>query len=360
MAQPQRLEARCAASAAPSCPPCSLPAPPAAGHAAAAPGPGGGAPPLAAHQQQQLPPPPSACEPAADALARHAAYFLPLVAQGGLGHHDAGCVLPYLLRFLHSSSAGAAPLLIDVGANLGDTSDALLRYFTDGGWARGRVRLLSYEPVPQTYAYLAQRAEQDMWGALGWQGFQAALTSPAALAALPPLPSGARSVPFYGRHERGAMVPGDQQGGLAPTGEGEHISVEAWTLDSHLASIGEGEAEVLLLKVDAEGFDGQALLGAAGALRAGRVAFLVFEYNDKWRAAGDSIRPVSQWLQGLGYSCYWITPQRLVPLSGRLWHDGYEFREWSNVFCHRASDALAGSLVAFYKGDARPVCPEEA
>jgi FkbM family methyltransferase len=307
------------------------------------------------------------------ALARTVAYFMPLVAQGGLGHHDTGSVLPYMLRYFHS---GRSALLIDIGANLGDTSATLVRMFTDADCVRYQarkppqgmhedcnaalpVRVFAYEPVPENYALLAERAAHDMWPAVGWRGFQVALTSPAAIDALPALPSGARHITFYGRLVNGAMVGGDQQGGLGPTGgtsASEFINVEGWTLDGHLASIGEGETEVLLLKVDTEGFDGQTLLGAGGTLRAGRVAFLVFEYNDKWSASGDSIKPVSQWLQGLGYECYWITEQRLVPLSGRLWHDGYEFRAWSNVFCHRASDARAASLVAFYNGDARPVC----
>jgi len=290
-----------------------------------------------------------------------------------MGHHDSSSVLPFLLRFFPKEFSDRPALLIDIGANIGDTSATFINYFTDVDCIRYQermppqgmhedckanipVRILAYEPVPENFELLQERAKHALWTSVGWKAYQVALTSPTALEALPVQPGGSREIKFYITLKNGASVAGDQQGGLGPTnGVTSFINVEGWTLDGHLASIRE-VGEILLLKIDTEGFDAQTLAGAQATLEAKRVVFLVFEYNDKWHAASDKIKPVSQWLFGLGYECYWITRDRLVPLSGRLWHDSYEFFAWSNVFCHRVGDEKAHRLVNFYNMEETNIC----
>jgi hypothetical protein len=224
--------------------------------------------------------------------------------------------------------------------------------------------------MAENVAIMRARASDDGWDAANWTVFAAALTSPAAIAearsaelaaagagaaaqAGPQLPPGAARVKFYSKIVNGAMVGGDQQGGLHPGAAGVESSsfvwVDAWTLDAHLESIGERHTRVLLLKIDTEGFDAATVRGCEGLLRAGRVGFLVFEFNTKWSISSDkTLAPTIEWLAGVGYECLWITRERLVPLSPPLWWHEYEGAGWSNVLCHKRGDEAARLLRAFY------------
>jgi hypothetical protein len=87
---------------------------------------------------------------------------------------------------------------------------------------------------------------------------------------------------------------------------------------------------VLLLKVDAEGFDAHVLRGAARLLRERRVTFLTFEYNWKWKSDPDkaTLHNVVEQLSGFGYNCWLMETSHLLPLSGRWWSAEYEFFNW--------------------------------
>jgi hypothetical protein len=139
-----------------------------------------------------------------------------------------------------------------------------------------------------------------------------------------------------------------------PNPQADYKLVPAWTLDAHLDSLGEGHAPVLLLKVDAEGFDSHVLRGAARLLREQRAVFLTFEYNvrkmlygpcrfdtprthlypltlqTKWKSDPDkaTLHDVVEWLREFGYLCWFMTTTHLVPLSGRWWSDDYEVWAW--------------------------------
>ena len=122
--------------------------------------------------------------------------------------------------------------------------------------------------------------------------------------------------------------------------------------------LGERDARVLLLKIDTEGFDGATVRGCEGLLRVGRIDFLVFEFNTKWAVSSDkTLAPTIVWLADVGYECFWITRDRLVPLSPPLWWWEYEAAGWSNVFCHRRGDETARLLRAFYnRASDPPLC----
>jgi FkbM family methyltransferase len=277
-----------------------------------------------------------------------------------LGFADARLILSFLWRFF-LPNGGPRMLLIDIGANVGDTSSAFQGHFSQADCFRYEknmagvkhdsctdwpARVIAYEPMPANYQILVDRARDEGWVATGWRGYKAAVTSTM-------LGAGgngeAGSVKFYADDTRGI-----QQGALSSSAgaSGNFFIVEAWTLDAHLASIGENNAEILLLKVDAEGFDGHVLVGAEATLRSGHVSFIVFEYNSKW-ATGKTELPwslgsVVAWLLTVKYECYFITPSDLIPISGSWWDPGFEIWRWSNVFCHQVNDSRGQRLVSFY------------
>jgi hypothetical protein len=156
-----------------------------------------------------------------------------------------------------------------------------------------------------------------------------------------------------------SAVEGDQQGSLAAgaaTGSSVAVIVDASTLDAHLEKIGHGSTPISLLKIDAEGFDPQVLLGAAGVLKAGRAAYVTFEYNAKWSAAGDrSLANVIDTMSSSGYDCYYITPGNLIPIFGAWWDAAYEIKFWSNVMYHRHCDSESVRLVVHYNEDLAPL-----
>uniref|UniRef100_A0A7S1W681 Methyltransferase FkbM domain-containing protein n=1 Tax=Alexandrium catenella TaxID=2925 RepID=A0A7S1W681_ALECA len=116
--------------------------------------------------------------------------------------------------------------------------------------------------------------------------------------------------------------------------------VDAVSLDGLFAA---GGRRIHLLKVDTEGFDPVVLRGASQLLSQRLVKFLVFEYSSKWRLAGHklTLKGVVGKLEQQGYSCFFMKPHVLVPLTGKWWQDVYELKHQIfvvNVFCGQTAD----------------------
>ena len=246
---------------------------------------------------------------------------------------------------------------------MGDTSSALLSHFSSADCHRFLAQIpqskagtfdrctgaaalfIAYEPVPANFAVLQQRAMFEAWTSANWTGYQMALTAPDLV------PASGR-VQFFS-----SAAEGDQQGSLSQGASlgGVAISVDASTLDAHLERIGHGATPISLLKIDAEGFDPQVLLGAAGTLKAGRASYVTFEYNSKWGSASDrSLSSVVEDMTTFGYDCYYITAGNLIPIFGAWWDAAYEIKFWSNVMCHRHCDAESLRLVIHYNENLSP------
>lgn len=344
-------------AACPSCPSCP----------AAAPLP----PPPPAKPQSMSVTSTSKCVHLESAIEKYVSYMGSLLARNEkndwyIGRYDAIVVAP-MLRPLFD---GITPqLIIDIGANTGDTAADFVPIYTEVDCMRyqkrrpptgphddchqSSLRVISYEPVPENFAILKLRGDEEGWSDAGWRAYQVATTSPQVIAE-----SGSSKEPGHGTLKffarlgaDGKMVGGDQQGGLvqAAVQSSTFVLVDAWTLDEHLKSIGEVSTSILLLKIDVEGSDGSVLRGAEESLRSHRVRFVVFEYNSKWNyPGGDSLAGITKWMEQLRYVCYWITPDGFVPLSGKYWHSSYEFWTWSNVLCTREGDVQGDALVSYY------------
>ena len=206
---------------------------------------------------------------------------------------------------------------------------------------------IAYEPVPANFAVLQQRAAFEAWTSTNWMGYQMALTAP-------------ELVPANGQAQFfSSATEGDQQGSLAQSasmGAGVITNVDVSTLDKHLEQIGHRLTPISLLKIDAEGFDPQVLLGASGLLKAGRAAYVTFEYNSKWSFVSDrSLASVVENMTSFGYDCYYITAGNLIPIFGAWWHTAYEIKFWSNIFCHRHCELESLRLVIHFNENHAPI-----
>jgi FkbM family methyltransferase len=306
----------------------------------------------------------------ASALGHFAALCGDAEARLDFGRADAGTLAPRLaVYYKHSwqrrESSGA---LYDVGANLGDVSDHLIAAFAPGIRCHRFQRsvnltghreacafwvwpVVAFEPNPETHAALVARAALERWDLAQFEAVQAALTS--ALPARAPGAAGGATARFYS-----AGGQGDQQGALgSAAGETQaYFEVPLTTVDAFRAGRGEADDPVFLLKVDAEGFDGNVLAGARAALRTHRVKFVVAEYNSKWRTVIDaatgepawSLRSIAAWMLDLGYECHLLTPDFMIPLFADYWQDAYEFWAFSNFLCAPLCDADVLHLAATY------------
>jgi hypothetical protein len=103
----------------------------------------------------------------------------------------------------------------------------------------------------------------------------------------------------------------------------------------------------ILLKVDAEGYDGAILMnattGPGSALDAVRA--VEFEYHgvNQWGPGPGQValEAVVHKLDRAGFDCYLEFGAHLVALTGTCWAEAYEFFQWSNVLCVRRGDVWA-------------------
>lgn len=280
-----------------------------------------------------------------------------------------------------------APILIDVGANVGDTSSRMMHLYTSldckqqqarhpvaaaqprcddhdisfhgGGRAHGDgpIQVWAFEASPFTHAKLAQRGIDEGWTSSGWHSVNAAAT---AVNGTP--------VRFYSNG-----MDGDRQASMSQdhaTAKGQYVEVEGMSLDGWAIQQGVmvrvdtpaaaaaadastsasappapmyvGTRMIHMLKIDAEGFDPAVLRGAQQLLQLGVPQFITFEYNDKWSWTGAkfSLSDTVSYLRRFEYLCFLITPTGLIPVSGDLWDERYEFKYWSNCLCGRREDVL--------------------
>lgn len=98
-----------------------------------------------------------------------------------------------------------------------------------------------------------------------------------------------------------------------------------------------------ILKIDTEGFDAPAMEGAMGALMAGRVGVITFEYHFLGVWPQYQLADVAVKLGGLNYVCYYSgqigAEGSLARLTG-CFTPVYEMHDWSNVVCVRRDHLL--------------------
>jgi FkbM family methyltransferase len=123
-----------------------------------------------------------------------------------------------------------------------------------------------------------------------------------------------------------------------------NVSIE--TLDSLLLSDhvddNANSKKVDLLSIDVEGYDFNVLLGAKRILP--HVRYLEFEYNWKGPWGKQPLSTAMEYLESLGFVCYWAGNKGRVWRITNCWRESYNLHFWSNVACVNGKDPVVRSM----------------
>lgn len=278
-----------------------------------------------------------------------------------LAHHwwelpcrgDTELILPVLRLVYNTQSVDPVRdngVLVDIGANVGQTSSALLSLFSNFDF-RAFVRAQGGDGVvcgkseegagAKVFALepgtvVADRMEKHA-KARGWfdDGFEILRVAAADVDTTARFADG-------GGELSALTTDKNVQGYEVKVSKIDTVYEQHWKKHSD---------KVFLLKMDCEGHDPKALLGASKILSEHKVKFVLFEYNKFWSEVDASARlgDVATQMKGWGYTCFFLTPKHLLPISPPHWHDAFEIKKWSNIFCGLETDRdLVSVLDAFH------------
>ena len=93
-----------------------------------------------------------------------------------------------------------------------------------------------------------------------------------------------------------------------------------------------------ILLIDVEGFDPLVIQGTRHLLKYRAIRVVRFEYNcvGPWRNV--ELKIIIQEFDSFDYDCFFEGQERLWYISGKCWHDSWEFKQWSNVMCVNRND----------------------
>lgn len=278
------------------------------------------------------------------------------VSAGIFGCADAETLMPAIAT-IHRQLVveGKNFVFIDGGSNTGKLTHKILaslgelfarRLLSEQPETEGRVScplmpdlpkiaVVSVEPSTKNFHQLRRMAEKQRWDLEDWTGVNCALADYDGNGSLSVFPEWSL----------------DEVATLEPSSEGddrEQQPVDVVTLPTLRQKYFKGR-EVLLLKLDVEGAELPALLGARELLLERSVHFIVFEYSkNTWK---QRLLEMVRYLFSLGYVCSLITERDLFPVAGVLWDDAYENIVWSNFLCVAIDNPLLPRLMSAYVAD---------
>lgn len=245
-------------------------------------------------------------------------------------------------------------VFIDIGANLGQVTENFIQTFGNIPWKRYKrkfgldglyckndpnpgAQVYMFEPQPNNARRIRERMEFSNWGFERIKLIEAAVSNY----------SGSANFGFQADSDYSET--GSLGSKRSDKEEVKTVEVEVITFDDAYERHLSGK-QIFMMKTDTEGFDGTVIRGMPNVLKSGKLRFLTFEYHTLWfeNETGDSLKSITEFLSGFGYFCYFIFPQRLVPISDEYWQDKFEMRRWSNVFCGQKDDFLLEKLVIMY------------
>ena len=180
---------------------------------------------------------------------------------------------------LAATPVGQPLTVLDVGANLGDWSSALLERARHTGQLQ-QLALHAFEPSEFTCALLRERL--PTWVRVN----QVALSNGERRSTLYVAAAGAGRNSLHDHH-------------LDGPGQATTEPVTTTTVDAYLHQA--GISTVDLLKVDTEGHDFRVLAGAEQSLRRQCIRVVQFEYNHRWVRARHFLKDAFDLVQPLGY-----------------------------------------------------------
>lgn len=188
--------------------------------------------------------------------------------------------------------------IVDVGANVGDWSLALLRAVAGKG--SPQVHLHCLEPAPAAFEVLKRRLA-ELGGVASVELLQAAASAENGEAEL---------------HLVGDATGINSLHARSDVKTQRTIRVQLLSLDSFAEA--RRIPRLTLVKCDAEGHDYSVLEGARSLLQQRRIDAFQFEYNWRWVDARHYLRDAFELAAQVGYSLGKITP------AGIEWYDGWD------------------------------------
>ena len=222
-------------------------------------------------------------------------------------------------RFIRRVAAYDPVLCIDIGANKGEYSEALLRLTG--------ARVIAFEPLPKAFAAVQELGER-------YPGRLTAVNAGVGDAdATMDLHYGAED------SEHASFSDEVQEIDYVGAGNVNVIAVQVVTLDSYLAGAG-AVPQIDLIKIDTEGFEHEVIAGAARTIERYRPRFIQVEYNLHQLFRGQSLLSLSRLLPG-------YTPFQVLPHGSGLHRVDPKRPESNSYFFSNFAfvrDDLAGEL----------------
>ncbi len=186
---------------------------------------------------------------------------------------------------------GGKPLVLDVGANVGDYAVSVKSHYP-------QARLYAFEPHPLTFQKLAGKAAQ-----YGFTAVQQACSAETG------------TTKFYDyAHNTGSQHASLYKDVFEQIYQDSVVEydVSLTSLD-HFFQSTPGLERINLLKIDTEGNEMRVLQGAEGAIRAGKIDVIYFEFNQMNVISRTFFKDIYDLLRG--YEFYRLLPQSLVPMG---------------------------------------------
>jgi FkbM family methyltransferase len=202
------------------------------------------------------------------------------------------------------------PVVFDVGANVGDWTASLLGLASH---MKAAVTVHAFEPCSGTLHQLRKRIEQEQW--------RNVTAVPKACAAAPG--TAAMTVYWDGCGINTIAEP------IEYLASAHQEIVELTSLDVYCSN--HSIKHIDLLKIDAEGYDFECILGASGLLTRKAIDVLQFEYNERWIGTRHYLRDVFNLVKPLGYAIGKITPEGVEFYAE--WHWELETCRGGNYIC---------------------------
>lgn len=265
---------------------------------------------------------------------------------------DVDEVLDILKNFYKGPDADG--VFVDIGANLGQVSENIIQTFGNIPWNRYKrkfgldglyckndphpgVEIYMFEPQPNNAKRIRERMEYSFWHLERIHLIEAAVSNY----------TGTAEFVYTGEYsETGTLA---EKANNRKGDDETRIQVEVLRFDDAYERNLKGK-NIFMLKCDTEGFDGTVVRGMPKVLASGKLRFLTFEYHSLWfdNETGDTLRDILDILESHNYMCYFILPNRLLPIGFGYWQKMFEMRRWSNVFCGKKDDFLLEKLVIMY------------
>jgi FkbM family methyltransferase len=216
------------------------------------------------------------------------------------------------------SPPGRPVVVVDVGANLGRWSGAMLAAAERAG-RLDELDLHAFEPSAYTFARLSEELEGQRASL-----HRAAVSDRPGSSTLHVIAPGAGTNSLHLQH-------------AAPATVGTEV-VATTTLDGYAQDARLNH--ITLVKIDTEGHDLSVLHGARGLFARRRILIAQFEYNHRWIYSRSFLRDAFEFLEPLGYQLGKLTPRGIEFYPG--WDADLEtFVEGNYVACE---PGIAGQL----------------